>query len=240
MVSSSYKDVNKSTTLLQPLASTPQPHHTNMHTGEHGPSAVYYVCSDFHGRPMGKLCPVEKKGALIINSVYLCPQVYLCLPNPKSMVFCDDNFVGSGFPNASMLPDRHTLSPWLGGGYRILCDVEPELSPRGLCRKMLQTFKKETNMGVMSAFEVREWWGGEGEGGVSRSLQCSNAMCWKANDDNMQCQALMKLTSPNLHSVRVLPGEAYRRKEVRTSVRARLLRHPHPLLRPSFHRQVDC
>ena len=52
-----------------------------------------------------------------------------------------------------MLPDRYTLSPWLGGGYRVLCDAEPELSPRGLCRKMLQTFKNETNMGIVSAFE---------------------------------------------------------------------------------------
>ena len=39
---------------------------------------------------MGKLCPVKKMEALITNSVYLCPQVYLCLPNPKSMVFSDE------------------------------------------------------------------------------------------------------------------------------------------------------
>lgn len=114
---------------------------------------VYYICSDFHGRPMGKLCPVEKKEPLLTNSVYLCAQVYLCLPNPKSMVFTDEEYLETGFPNANMLPDIHTLSPWLGGGYRVLCDVEPELSPRGLCRKMLQTFRKETDMGIVSAFE---------------------------------------------------------------------------------------
>ena len=58
--------------------------------GEFGSTMVYYICSDFHGRPMGKLCPVKKMEELITNSVYLCPQVYLCLPNPKSMVFSDE------------------------------------------------------------------------------------------------------------------------------------------------------
>ena len=109
---------------------------------------TFYAVTDLHGRSLAKLIP-SPTAESDLSQTYLCACTYFCLPNPSRMEVGKND----DFGNSPVVPDPSTLTVWRNNTRKVICEMNADVCPRSICRRILEGFEYKHLAQVYSAFE---------------------------------------------------------------------------------------